>query len=108
LGVREAPLQLLRALGGVELLPLPDAEECCGFGGTFAVKQPGLSGAMVADKCRAIAQSGAEVLVSMDGGCLMNIGGALARAGQATRCVPLPQFIAERTLHGSAGGAHAT
>jgi L-lactate dehydrogenase complex protein LldE len=108
LGVREPPRALLAALAQVELLPLADGEECCGFGGTFAVKQPGLSGAMVADKCRAIAQSGAEVLVSMDGGCLMNIGGALARAGQATRCVPLPQFIAERTLHGSAGGAHAT
>jgi L-lactate dehydrogenase complex protein LldE len=103
LGVRDAPLALLRALDAVELLPLPDAEECCGFGGTFAVKMQALSEAMVADKCRAVAQSGAEVLVAADSGCLMNIGGALARAGRPTRCLPLAQFIAERTAPGGAG-----
>ncbi|HKI97299.1 MAG TPA: (Fe-S)-binding protein [bacterium] len=103
MGVRDAPRQLLGALEHVEVLPVADAEECCGFGGTFAVKMPGLSEAMVADKSRAVRESGADVLVSMDGGCLMNIGGALARSGAPTRCVPLPQFIAERT----GGGGHA-
>jgi L-lactate dehydrogenase complex protein LldE len=98
LGVHEPPRLLLGALERVQVLPLADAEECCGFGGTFAVKQAGLSAAMVADKCRAVQESGADVLVSVDSGCLMNIGGALARAGAPTRCVPLPQFIAERTV----------
>jgi L-lactate dehydrogenase complex protein LldE len=102
LGVRDAPRALLASLAAVELLPLPEAEECCGFGGTFAVKMQGLSEAMLADKCRAVAQSGADVLVSMDSGCLINIGGALARQGRPTRCLPLPQFIAERT-----GAGHA-
>ena len=103
LGVHEAPLRLLAALARVELLPLFDAEECCGFGGTFAVKMQGLSEAMVADKCRAVQQSGADVLGSGDAGCLLNIGGALARAGQPTRCLPLPLFIRQRI----AGAAHA-
>ena len=103
MGVREAPRRLLGALAGVELLDLFDGEECCGFGGTFAVKMQALSEAMVADKCRAVRESGAEVLVSMDSGCLMNIGGALARGGAPVRCVPLPLFLRERI----AGAAHA-
>lgn len=103
MGVREAPRRLLEALAQVELVTVTDAEECCGFGGTFAVKEPGLSGAMVEDKARAVRESGAEVLVSVDSGCLMNIGGALARGAAAPRCVPLPQFIHERTT----GGDHA-
>jgi L-lactate dehydrogenase complex protein LldE len=100
LGVDGAPLALLRQLARVELRPLAGAAECCGFGGTFAVKQPDISAAMVRDKCAAIAESAADVLVSVDCGCLMNIGGALARAGSRTRPVPLPQFIRER-VHGA-------
>ena len=95
--VRDAPVQLLRQLRQVEFLPLPDAEECCGFGGTFAVKHAHISWAMVEDKRHAVEESGAEVLVSMDCGCLMNIGGAMASAGQTTQAVPLAQFLKERT-----------
>lgn len=97
MGVRDAPLHLLRQLQQVQFCPLPDAEECCGFGGTFAVKQGSISWAMVDDKRRTVDESGADVLVSMDCGCLMNIGGAMAKAGQTTRAVPLAQFVMERT-----------
>lgn len=97
----DAPLALLRQLAHVELRPLPDAQQCCGFGGTFAVKNAPISEAMVADKCAAVEESAAQVLVSVDCGCLMNIGGALARrynraGGGAVRAVPLPLFIKER------------
>ncbi|MBI3992252.1 MAG: (Fe-S)-binding protein [Candidatus Lambdaproteobacteria bacterium] len=96
LGVRRAPLALLEQLSGVTLCPVEDAEECCGFGGTFAVKQEPISAAMVDDKARKIVAGGAEVLVACDAGCLMNIGGALARQGPAPRVLPLAQFIKER------------
>lgn len=98
LGVRDAPRQLLAQLEQVEVLLLPDAETCCGFGGSFSVKMEGISAAMVKDKCSAVAQSGAEVLVSLDAGCLMNIGGALEKAGAATQCLPLPLFLKQRVL----------
>ena len=98
LGVRRAPLALLEQLSGVTLCPLEDAEECCGFGGTFAVKQEPISAAMVTDKARKIVAGGADVLVACDAGCLMNIGGVLARQGQGPRVLPLAQFIKER-LH---------
>ncbi|MBI4082773.1 MAG: (Fe-S)-binding protein [Candidatus Lambdaproteobacteria bacterium] len=97
LGVREAPLALLGQLAQVELAALAGAEECCGFGGTFSVKQADISGAMLADKARAVVESGATVLLSLDAGCLLQIGGALAKAGHAIRCLPLPLFLKERT-----------
>jgi len=97
MGVREAPLHLLRQLQHVEFLPLPNAEECCGFGGTFAVKQSAISWAMVEDKRKSVQESGAELLVAVDCGCLMHIGGAMAKAGQKARVMPLPQFLKERT-----------
>lgn len=100
LGVDRAPITLLQQLARVELRPLPDAAQCCGFGGTFAVKQAPISEAMVADKCAAVAETGAQVLVSVDCGCLMNIGGALAKRGSAVRAVPLPLFLKER-VHGA-------
>ncbi len=100
LGVRDAPQQLLAQLANVEVVPLPDATECCGFGGTFSVKQAGVSAAMVADKCRAVAETGAAVLLSVDSGCLMNIGGALARQGAPTAWQALPLFIRERVEGG--------
>ena len=96
LGVTQAPLSLLGQLQHVELHPLPDAEQCCGFGGTFSVKQGAISEAMVADKCACVRETGAQVLVSMDAGCLMNIAGALEKAGSKVRAVPLPQFLWER------------
>ena len=95
------PLELLGQLERVELLPLEDATECCGFGGTFSVKFDEISGAMVADKQRNVVESGAEVLISADSGCLMNIGGALAKAGArgAVKGIAvklLPLFLKER------------
>ena len=111
LRVREAPLALLSQLERVELLPLADQEECCGFGGAFSVKMSDISQAMVADKCRAVAESGAEVLVSMDSGCLLNIGGTLdkqhAAAASGSRkpdWMPLPLFLRNRI----AGEPHAS
>lgn len=96
LGVRDEPLQLLKQLRKVELRPLSDADQCCGFGGTFAIKQGAISDAMVKDKCAAVRETSADILVSIDAGCLMNIGGALAKTGSPTRVLPLPQFLKER------------
>lgn len=108
LGVRDAPQFLLAQLAQVEVLPLANQEECCGFGGTFAVKMGDISRAMVADKCTAVRQSGAAVLLSLDSGCLMNIGGALDKQAEQqqgsasdadatpVRWMPLPLFIKER------------
>lgn len=79
LHVGDRPLSLLRGVEGLELLDLPAAEECCGFGGTFSVKNPETSQAMVADKTAAIRSTNAEFVTAGDASCLMNIGGALNR-----------------------------
>ena len=75
----DRPLRLLRAVRGIDLVELPDAEECCGFGGTFAVKNADVSLAMLADKLRCIDATGAEVCAAADNSCLLHIGGGLAR-----------------------------
>jgi L-lactate dehydrogenase complex protein LldE len=87
LRVGDAPLRLLRAVRGLDLVDLPDAESCCGFGGTFAVKNPDVSAAICADKVAAIRASRAEVVCAADNSCLMHIGGALRRqrSGVGTR-----------------------
>jgi len=79
--VGDAPFELLRAVEGLELVPLPKAKECCGFGGTFAVKNPHTSLAMMEDKIRAVRESGAEVLTAVDNSCLMHLAGGMQRAG---------------------------
>ncbi len=89
--------QLLSQLAGVELLPHAHAAECCGFGGTFSVKQPELSAAMAASKCDAIQASGAERLISQDCGCLMNIGGVLEQRGEALPVQHIAEFLLERS-----------
>jgi L-lactate dehydrogenase complex protein LldE len=81
LGVKGQPRRLLAAVGGLELRELPDAEVCCGFGGTFCVKYPEISDKMVTDKAAAIAATGAEAVLAGDLGCLLNIAGKLARCG---------------------------
>ena len=83
LRLADRPLRLLRAVAGIELAELPGAEECCGFGGTFAVKNAGVSSAMLADKCAAIASTGAEYVAAVDNSCLTHIGGGLSRSGGA-------------------------
>jgi L-lactate dehydrogenase complex protein LldE len=85
LRVKDAPLRLLRAVPGVELVDLPDAEECCGFGGTFAVKNAEVSTAMLDEKLAAIVSSGAEGICACDSSCLMQIGGGLRRRGLDVR-----------------------
>jgi L-lactate dehydrogenase complex protein LldE len=90
----DAPLRLLRAVHGIELVELPAAEECCGFGGTFAVKNADTSSAMLADKLRHVAESGAEVCTTGDSSCLMHIGGGLSRSGAAARPVHLAEILA--------------
>lgn len=95
LGVRDEPLQLLSAVRGLEFVPLPYAEDCCGFGGTFAVKMANISGAMVAEKAEHVLETEAEVLTGLDMGCLMNIGGHLRRKGSAVRVMHLAELLAE-------------
>jgi L-lactate dehydrogenase complex protein LldE len=92
--VGDAPLRLLRAVRGLDLADLPDAETCCGFGGTFAVKNPDVSAAMCADKVAAIRQSRAEVVCAGDNSCLMHIGGALSRMRTGVRAMHLAEILA--------------
>jgi L-lactate dehydrogenase complex protein LldE len=94
LGVGDRPTSLLRAVRGLDLVELPRAEECCGFGGTFAVKNSDTSVAMVSDKARHVRESGAEVLVAGDSSCLMNIGGALTRQRAGVRVMHLAEVLA--------------
>ena len=94
LGVGDRPTTLLRAVRGLDLVELPAAEECCGFGGTFAVKNADTSVAMVSDKARHVRETGAEVLVAGDSSCLMNIGGALSRQRAGVRVMHLAEVLA--------------
>ncbi|MEW6133125.1 MAG: (Fe-S)-binding protein [Pseudomonadota bacterium] len=96
LNVYAAPRELLGRVSGVELVELEEGEgeACCGFGGTFCVKYPDISGRMVSDKAEAIAASGAEVVVSGDIGCLMNIAGRLKRMGSRVRVYHLAEVLA--------------
>ncbi|MFI0425049.1 (Fe-S)-binding protein [Spongiactinospora sp. 9N601] len=90
----DRPTRLLRAVRGLELAELPGAEECCGFGGTFAVKNSGVSAAMGADKARGATASGAEVLCAADNSCLAHIGGTLRRLGAPVRVAHLAEILA--------------
>jgi len=94
LRVGDAPLRLLRAVPGLELVDLPDADECCGFGGTFAVKNAGVSTAMLEEKLSAIAAAGADAVCACDSSCLMHIGGGLRRRGLAVRPLHLAEILA--------------
>lgn len=94
LGVASQPRQLLAGVSGAQVTPLPQAEECCGFGGVFAVKHGELSGAMLARKLAAVQASGAATLVGCDMSCLMHIAGGLSRAGSAVQCQHLAQVLA--------------
>ncbi|HUX70581.1 MAG TPA: (Fe-S)-binding protein [Cellulomonadaceae bacterium] len=94
LGVGDRPEQLLRAVRGLTLVDLPEAEECCGFGGTFALKNPDVSVAMGSDKARHVRETGAEVLVAGDNSCLMHIGGLLTRERAGIRAMHLAEVLA--------------
>jgi L-lactate dehydrogenase complex protein LldE len=94
LRVGDAPLRLLRKVRGIDLVELPEADGCCGFGGTFAVKNAEVSAAMLADKCRAVLDTGAEVCTALDSSCLMQIGGGLTRQRTGVRTVHLAEILA--------------
>jgi L-lactate dehydrogenase complex protein LldE len=92
--VGDAPLRLLRNVRGLELVELPRADECCGFGGTFSIKNADTSSAIVADKCDAIESTGAGFCAAVDGSCLLNIGGTLSRRGSRVRAIHLAEILA--------------
>ncbi|MCI0459677.1 MAG: (Fe-S)-binding protein [Gemmataceae bacterium] len=94
LGLFDEPQRLLSRVRGLELVPLERADECCGFGGSFSVRYPGISGSMASDKAGFVGQSGADVLIATDAGCLMNIGGCLRRGGSKVRTVHLAEVLA--------------
>jgi len=94
LGVGDRPMRLLREVRGLDLVELPAANECCGFGGTFAVKNAETSTAMGADKARHVLDSGAEVLVAGDNSCLLHIGGLLSRQRTGVRVMHLADILA--------------
>ena len=94
LHVGDRPLRLLRAVRGLELVELPGAEQCCGFGGTFAVKNADTSTAMLTDKMANILGTHAEVCTAGDASCLMHIGGGLSRLRSGTRTVHLAEILA--------------
>jgi L-lactate dehydrogenase complex protein LldE len=94
LGVGDRPCRLLRAVRGLDLVELPEAESCCGFGGTFAIKNADVSTAMLADKMRNVLATGASVCSAGDSSCLMHIGGGLARLHTGTRTVHLAEILA--------------
>ncbi|HKH75701.1 MAG TPA: (Fe-S)-binding protein [Rubrobacteraceae bacterium] len=92
--VGDAPLKLLRAVGGIDLVELGEARECCGFGGTFAVKNADTSTAMLSDKLRHVLDTRAEVCTAGDNSCLMHIGGGLKRGRAGVRTVHLAEILA--------------
>ncbi|SBW28940.1 hypothetical protein FDG2_6219 [Candidatus Protofrankia californiensis] len=93
LGLGDRPHRLLRAVRGLTLVDLPAAEECCGFGGTFAIKNADVSVAMGADKARHVRETGAEVLVAADNSCLAHIGGLLSRWRSGVRILHLAEVL---------------
>jgi L-lactate dehydrogenase complex protein LldE len=92
--VGDAPLRLLRAVRGIDLVELSDAQTCCGFGGTFAVKNAETSAAMLADKLACVQRSGAEVCTALDNSCLLHIGGGLSRQRTGVRALHLAEILA--------------
>jgi L-lactate dehydrogenase complex protein LldE len=94
LRVGDAPLRLLRNVRGIDLRELPEADSCCGFGGTFAVKNADVSAAMLTDKIEAVLETEAEVCTALDSSCLMHIGGGLGRLRAGVRTVHLAEILA--------------
>jgi L-lactate dehydrogenase complex protein LldE len=94
LRVGDRPYQLLRAVRGLELVELPEAESCCGFGGTFALKNADVSAAMLEDKMRNVVSTGASICSAGDSSCLMHIGGGLTRRHSGTRTLHLAEILA--------------
>ncbi|HSK99250.1 MAG TPA: (Fe-S)-binding protein [Rubrobacteraceae bacterium] len=104
LEVGDAPLRLLRAVRGIDLVELPEKEECCGFGGTFAVKNADTSAAILSDKIRHVMDTEAEICTAGDNSCLMHIGGGLSRGRTGVRTVHLAQILASGSYAGTVEG----
>lgn len=100
LKVGDAPLRLLRNVRGIDLVELPEAKECCGFGGTFAVKNADTSAAMLSDKLRHVLDTEAEVCSAADNSCLMHIGGGLRRGRAGVETVHLAEILASTEERG--------
>ncbi len=94
LGIQEQPRRLLNGVQGLAFRELKDGRVCCGFGGTFCVKYPEISGKMVDDKCSRIEESGADTVLAGDLGCLLNIAGRLRRRGETTRVYHIAEVLA--------------
>ena len=105
LQLRDGPYRLLRAVRGLTLVDLPEREECCGFGGTFAIKNSDVSVAMGADKVRHVRETGAEVVVAADNSCLTHIGGMLGRERSGVRTLHIAEVLA--STERDAGTTHA-
>ena len=95
LGVKDEPIALMQNVRGMELVPLPFADDCCGFGGTFAVKMADISGAMVTEKTDHVLETEAEVLVGLDMACFMNIAGNLRYRNEPVRVMHLAELLYE-------------
>jgi L-lactate dehydrogenase complex protein LldE len=94
LGLKKPPRQLLQHVRGLQLVEMNDRETCCGFGGTFAVKFPMISTAMGEAKCAAIAETGADFVISNDSSCLMQLQGILDKQGSRVQTLHLAQVLA--------------
>jgi L-lactate dehydrogenase complex protein LldE len=97
LHINEQPRQLLRAVDGLQLIDLPNQDQCCGFGGTFAVKNADVSAAMLAEKDSCVIQTGAEVVTALDNSCLMQIYGGLHRSGSPVRTLHIAEILASES-----------
>ena len=96
LKIKDAPRRLLSHVRGLTLTEMDFAEECCGFGGTFSVKFPSVSGGMARSKIESILRTGADTVVSLDSSCLMQLRGALSRAGSSVQTIHLAEVLASR------------
>ena len=96
LGVNSEPFTLLNNVEGLVVTPLPNAQNCCGFGGTFSVKMGDISGEMVNEKVESVEMTGAEILIGADCGCLMNIGGRIERKGLPIRVMHIAEVLASK------------
>jgi L-lactate dehydrogenase complex protein LldE len=95
IGVKDEGVRLLRQIGNVDFKPMEKTDQCCGFGGTFAIKYPAISGAIVDDKVNCIAATGAKTLICNDAGCTMNISGMCHRRGMQTAVKHVAELMAE-------------
>jgi len=98
LHVGDKPARLLASVRGLTLIDLPDSDQCCGFGGTFAVKNADVSTAMLSEKLQGVLSTGAEVCTAVDNSCLMHIGGALSRQRTGVKCVHIAEILASTEL----------